>query len=1240
MKKHWMFIALSVLLLWSVVSVSNAGHASAEEDIRVMNNSFEEVEPQTGEWDGEVPQDWMVWKPTGDPAVFVTDEQAYTGSHALEISALEEGRAAVSQDVDVSGGATYLFSAWIKTEDVTSTQGARLRATYYSGGEQQELIYSAKVSGTKDWTYIEKVLTPPEHVDRIRVQNFLEKGTGTAWFDEVNLTKIIPLEAVEIVQEDMTVRAGETVSLQWSITPENATHQEVSWVSSSEDVATVDNGVVTARKQGTAIISVISQQGSLSDDVVVTVEEDPNDELTPIDSITLPTELLTMREGQHRLLEPTVTPAEATEELVWRSSHPDIASVSGGVVTAVASGETTISVMAEDGRVQAERDIQVAAYEPDRFDALREKWNERLLGRDAFDPNHPRMVDILTNKTENAETLWQTMNRNDVRDYLWLDLSSTTNPKDITESYRNLHRMAEMFVTERSSLYHDPELLTDLISGLNWMYEQRYNEHIAQYGNWWHWEIGAPKSLNDLVSLLYPYLEEEAVHRYLTAVDHFQPDPTKSGATTPDRYREAYGANRIDTSKVVAIRGLLVKDADKLAASRDALSQVFEYVDVGNGFYEDGSFIQHEDIPYTGSYGLVLIEGLEGLLQLFSDSDWEVVDPEVAHVYKWMTESFEPLIYKGSLMDMVRGRAISRSSLQDQQAGYSVTRTILRMSTFAPEPYATTYEQMAKYWIQQSGEAAYLQHTSRFNDIVLTTDLLEDDSITPRGELLGHFTFANMDRVVTRKPGYTFGISMYSDRTQNYEDMNDENRKGWYTSAGMTYLYNGGQSQYSDGFWPTIDPYRMPGTTVDTMARSDGSGEHRSPHAWAGGSTLADMFGTAGMEYSGWESSLTAKKSWFMFDDEIVALGAGITSDEERNVETIVENRQIKRDGSNHLSVNGEVQAGTAFETVQDNVSYAFLAGADDGGNIGYYFPEGVQLHLKKEQREGAWQDINYTQPGDLLTRSYATMWIDHDVKPSDDQYAYVLLPNRSEQEVADYAANPDIEVLRNDSAVQAVRDQELGVVGANFWNDEKQTVGSLTAYDQASVTMKKTPNTIELAVADPTMNNDGFIELEISEKVFDVIAADERVEVVQTKPFVRLQVDVSDAKGSSVAVTLSTDANATKHASLFTVSSEVGGGQWQAGEAMTADISVTSEKNAQPATLTFAYYDWKGQLQKQVNKDIQLKKGDSKSYDLSLTLPNEVIGGTLRIFVWKGKDIGGNGYKRLSNVVIHESDN
>jgi hypothetical protein len=166
--------------------------------------------------------------------------------------------------------------------------------------------------------------------------------------------------------------------------------------------------------------------------------------------------------------------------------------------------------------------------------------------------------------------------------------------------------------------------------------------------------------------------------------------------------------------------------------------------------------------------------------------------------------------------------------------------------------------------------------------------------------VLGNFVFASMDRVVHLGAGFGLGLSMSSTRIYTYESINSENLHGWYTGDGMMYLYNADLTQFSDSFWPTVNPRRLPGTTVDAaQARANASGQSTAPnYNWVGGATLG-RWGVAGMQLKGWSNTLTAKKSWFMFDDEIVCLGAGITSTDNRTIETTIEHRLLNTSASN-----------------------------------------------------------------------------------------------------------------------------------------------------------------------------------------------------------------------------------------------------------------------------------------------------------------------------------------------------
>ena len=234
-------------------------------------------------------------------------------------------------------------------------------------------------------------------------------------------------------------------------------------------------------------------------------------------------------------------------------------------------------------------------------------------------------------------------------------------------------------------------------------------------------------------------------------------------------------------------------------------------------------------------------------------------------------------------------------------------------------------------------------------------DSIEADDGTPYTKIFG-----SMDKAAVHRDGYTLGISMFSSRTGNFEYMNKENTKGWHISDGALFLYNGDTGQFSNNYWNTIDPHRLPGITTDhTEGTNYESGlAYTSDRDYAGGSSVDDLYATVAMDFHGQNTDLTAKKAWFAFDDEVVALGtdiSGITKD----TETIIENKQIRDDGSNTLVVDGEEAQAELGESGAAGAEYAWIEGNNGTDSIGYYFPEGEDFEIKREARTGSSQDIN-----------------------------------------------------------------------------------------------------------------------------------------------------------------------------------------------------------------------------------------------------------------------------------------
>lgn len=162
----------------------------------------------------------------------------------------------------------------------------------------------------------------------------------------------VPVEAVRLNRDSLTLHVGDRAALGVRISPENATEQTVLWESSDETVAEVSNGTVTAKKPGAA--AVLAASGGKYACCTVRVREAE----VPVETVTLSQTTLNLRPGEKAALTATVSPESADQTVVWYSADPETASVTGGEVVAICAGTTEIAAIA--GGVKAACSVTVA----------------------------------------------------------------------------------------------------------------------------------------------------------------------------------------------------------------------------------------------------------------------------------------------------------------------------------------------------------------------------------------------------------------------------------------------------------------------------------------------------------------------------------------------------------------------------------------------------------------------------------------------------------------------------------------------------------------------------------------------------------------------------------------------------------------------------------------------------------------------------------------------------------------
>lgn len=188
-----------------------------------------------------------------------------------------------------------------------------------------------------------------------------------------------PVTGIKVSPDTLTLtKKGETAQLTAEVTPSYADNKRVTWQSSDEKVATVDeNGKVTAVGNGTATITATSVSGSYTATVSVTVK-------IPVEiqklTIEAEKEILT-KIGESTELKVKIEPENADlQKLIWKSDNEKVATTDeNGKVTAVGNGTAEITVTTEDGKITAS--IMITVKVPDEPTINKSTGFRRLRAR-------------------------------------------------------------------------------------------------------------------------------------------------------------------------------------------------------------------------------------------------------------------------------------------------------------------------------------------------------------------------------------------------------------------------------------------------------------------------------------------------------------------------------------------------------------------------------------------------------------------------------------------------------------------------------------------------------------------------------------------------------------------------------------------------------------------------------------------------------------------------------------------
>ena len=169
---------------------------------------------------------------------------------------------------------------------------------------------------------------------------------------KVTVKKPRKVKSLKTDSANITLNVGGSKTIKTTITPKNASIKKLKYKSSNTAVAAVSSkGKITAKKAGSAVITVSATDGSKKKVTVQVTVKAPAAPQVKVTKITAKQSELTLKIGAKQKLETTVAPTNATnKQLKYTLSDPNAASVSAdGTITALAQGSTDITIEAADG---------------------------------------------------------------------------------------------------------------------------------------------------------------------------------------------------------------------------------------------------------------------------------------------------------------------------------------------------------------------------------------------------------------------------------------------------------------------------------------------------------------------------------------------------------------------------------------------------------------------------------------------------------------------------------------------------------------------------------------------------------------------------------------------------------------------------------------------------------------------------------------------------------------------------
>lgn len=600
------------------------------------------------------------------------------------------------------------------------------------------------------------------------------------------------------------------------------------------------------------------------------------------------------------------------------------------------------------------------------------------------------------------------------------------------EHLANMVELSRAYKKKNCAYRGDKQLKSAIYQALNYWLS---NDFICE--NWWWNQIGTPNALVSVLLIMDEDLTKEQVAKILPIVGR--------------AHLEASGAR--PSGDRIKIAGILAKSLlfQRNEAEFNKVVRVIEgeiKFATGRGMQYDYSFHHREDrVNNTLSYGVGYADAFAEWAASVAGTSYQFSEEPLKQLTDYYLDGICKMMPFGKYPDAgATNRDITRRGSLRPWGTKTPGKLLAAGDYRKPE-----LEEIVKI---RKNETAKVPAYSAF--------------------------FWQTEHYTHQRPGYFTSVRMFSTRNRNMEvPYNGEGLMNHHRGDGTNYISRTG-TEYRD-MAPVYDWQKIPGATILQKPELPSENEIQKEGSMDFVGAVTDgQYGAVAFDFKSPHDPLKAKKAWFFFDKEYVCMGTAIQSRSRNTVVTTL----------NQCLLNGEVvimgENGKSTlkqgEHEPQQVKWIFHDG------IGYLFPEPQKVKLANQVQSGSWYKVNRQtdSPKAEVKMDVFKLWLDHGSQPENGVYSYIVIPSATETEMEQSTNNRDIEILANNSSVQAVKHSKLNIYQVIFYTSgEIQLSESLKiGIDSPGIVMIKEEGAkvSAVSVADPGRKL-GRIHLTLSEK-------------------------------------------------------------------------------------------------------------------------------------------------------------